>query len=590
MNRKGFFFIIMSFVLLAYILTSTYFWVRAIEMEESRYSDSFRISTMEMLLDQVTPATVNHFTNISARYSFYRLNHHSIANPIRLNGHLGDGYEVEVKNVGLAMRDLIIDGEASKDYFNGDALIYSDSDKLTYTLSGWKNQLNASLAASNFELVSLDIDKDSFAFTQTNFTVFNVSFVMGLTIKDLQPGSETSIVRSYNVSLPVDVTGMVDPYIARQSRELDLTLDDGTKVLVGKKVFMAPEEEYPDKFESLCSEHAESGQCYKVGEADEGQGWFYGPMVNTEDALTQGIAGDVNLSQNYILVGTYSEIVALTDFESFGAYVLTNKPIETAVPSCPGKSSQTETFNPITYDSSCDAVIDDSDITAITTKPFIVEQGFDISDFNGVNLPGLEDAHKMLFIATPTPKEVLDDPRSNPKNEYVAMYDIEMFRDFVMCGYYLPRNNSPTYLHRMMDIQPMFDSNNPAYDNWPEYSWGIETTAVGRWAGGNIVPDADVWDKYSRVDIEFFSKVSDGSSNPVQMIKGMPGCKSAIMSSMELGYTPNLHHVGHFRLSDWAQWDREAGYNDIYWIELENGDEGNIGCDNEDVAGCDINE
>ncbi len=592
MNRKGFFFIIMAFVLLAYILTSTYFWVRAIEMEESRYSDSFRTSTMEMLLAQVTHESVNDFTNISTRYAFYRLNHHSIENPVLLNGDLGDGYDLETENIKLAMRDLILYGEASADYFDGEALIYEDGEKLTYSLAGWRSQLNASLAASNFELVSMDIQEDSFEFNQTNFTHFEISFVMNLTINDLNPGSETSIVRTYQVNTPLDATGMVDPYIARQSIELDLTLDDSTPVLVGKKVFMAPEENYPDGFESLCSEDAESGLCYKVGDGDEGQGWFYGPMVDAEDAEDLEIAGDANRSQNYILVGNYSDIVNVPHFGYFGAYILTNDPVEENIQGC-SEGRQTETFNPITYDNStsaCDLMLDESDPEAITNKPFLVDGSFDMDDFEGVNLPGPDDAHKVLFIATHTPNEVLDDPESHPKDAGVAFYDIEMLRDFVMCGYYLPRNNSPTFLQRMMDIQAMFDSDTPAYDDWPEYEWGIETTTVGRWAGGNIVPEAEQWDQYSRVDVEFFSKVSDDSSNPVQMIKGMPGCKSAIMCSMELGYDPDVHHVGHFRLSDWAQQEREDGYDDIYWIEIDNGDEDNIGCDNEDVAGCDISD
>gem|GEM_PF-914873 len=589
MNKKGFFFIIMAFVLLAYILTSTYFWVRAIEMEESRYSDSFRTSTMEMLLAQVTQESIGDFTNISSRYAFYRLNHHSIENPVLLNGNLGDGYDSEIDNIKLAMHDLIFYGEASADYFDGVALNYTDEEKLTYSLAGWRNQLNASLAASNFELASLDIQEDSFDFTQTNFTHFEVSFVMNLTINDLQPGSETSIVRTYDVHTPLDATGMIDAYIARQSMELDLTLEDTTPVMVGKKVFMAPQEHYPDGFESLCSEDAESDLCYKVGDADEGQGWFYGPMINVSDAVDEGIAGDINLSENYILVGNYSDIVGVPDFEYFGAYILTNDPVEEDVSGCTGKR-QTETFNPITYDSSCDLILDGSDPKAITNNPFMVEDGFDINDFWGANLPGPHNANKVLFIAVHTPNEVLGEPESNPKDAGVAIYDIEMFRDFVMCGYYLPRNNSPTFLQRMMDIQVMFDSGTPAYDAWPEYEWGIETTTVGRWAGGNIVPDALIWDQYSRVDVEFFSKVGDTSSNPVQMIKGMPGDKSAIMCSMELDYTDDLHHVGHFRLSDWAQQEREDEYNDIYWVEIGDGDEDNIGCDNDDVAGCDISD
>ncbi len=130
----------------------------------------------------------------------------------------------------------------------------------------------------------------------------------------------------------------------------------------------------------------------------------------------------------------------------------------------------------------------------------------------------------------------------------------------------------------------MFDAETPAYGAWPQSEWGIETLALGRWAGGNIVMDSK-WDDYSRVDVEFFSEIEDTPANPVQMIKGMPGCKNAYMCSEPLGYDPDSEHVGHFRLSDWAQDDREEYFE--YLIELENGDIDNYGCDNEEQASCD---
>ena len=91
------------------------------------------------------------------------------------------------------------------------------------------------------------------------------------------------------------------------------------------------------------------------------------------------------------------------------------------------------------------------------------------------------------------------------------------------------------------------------------------------------------------MDVEFFSEVEDTSANPVQMIKGMPGCKNAPMCSEDLGYDLDFEHVGHFRLSDWAQWDREI-YDDVYWIGVDNGDEDNFGCDNTEQASCDASE
>ncbi|MBD3398433.1 hypothetical protein GF412_04380 [Candidatus Micrarchaeota archaeon] len=578
MNRKGFFFIIVSFILLTYILTSTYFWVRAIEMEENRYSESFRTTSMEMLLAQVNGETIGNYADLSAHYAFYRLNHHSITNPVKVP----DGVDIagaesldgsELENIRLAMRELVLSGTASGDYFEGDGLEYTTEEKTTYTLEGWASQLNASLEAAGFELTELTIDEGSFEFNQVNFTHFELVFEMNMTIVDTQADSATSIVRSYEVRRLVDGTGMVDPYIARESSRLGLT--EGTEsVRVGKPIFLAPY--WEDGFEYLCEDHDAGDGCYEVAEGSEGQGWFYGPVVMAEDASEIS----ENATYNYILAGNYSEIIAVPGYGEFGAYILTNEPVLEDSP-CTSKDNQEETFNPIEYDDECEPSIDGPS-SSITSRPFMVYDNFDIEDFTGVDFQSDwdEEAHKLLFVARANPEEVENEP--DLKLHDVSIYDIEHLRDFAMCGYYMPRNSSPSFLHRMFDLQGMFDSSSPDYWNWPESSWGMETLAVGRWAGGNIVPDT-TWDEYSRVDMEFFSEVEDSPSNEVQMIKGMPGDKNRIMCNMV--FDPDLEHVGHFRLSDWAQWDREE-YDDIYWIETGNGDEDNIGCDNDEVANC----
>lgn len=582
MNRKGFFFIIVSFILLAYILTSTYYWVRAIEMEENRYSESFRTTSMEMLLAQVNEETIGNYVDISAHYAFYRLNHHSIKNPV----YVPDGVNIEadsldgseLENIRLAMRELVLSGTASEDYFEGEGLEYTPDEKLTYTLDGWASQLNASLAAAGFELAELSIDEDSFEFNQVNFTQFELVFEMNMTIVDTQADSDTSVVRSYEVRRLVDGTGFVDPYIARESdRHLNLQ-EEAEHVMVGKPIFLAPY--WEQGFEYLCEDHDAGGGCYKAAQGDQGQGWFYGPLVMVEDANTI----PENTTYNYILVGNYSDIRAVPNYEEFGAYILTNAPTEVGS-SCASKNGQDDTFNPIEYDGDCDPYIDTGS-NSYTERPFMVYEGFELSDgFEGVEFQPTwgEHMYKLLFISRANYEEVESDPEL--KLEEVSIYNIEYLRDFAMCGYYMPRNNSPSFLHRMFDLQDMFDSSSPDYTDWPESAWGFETLAVGRWAGGNIVPDAETWDEYSRVDVEFFSEVDGSGLNEVQMIKGMPGVKNRAMCNMLLVYDEDLEHVGHFRLSDWAQWDREE-YDDIYWIETGDGEDDNIGCDNNEVANC----
>jgi hypothetical protein len=145
----------------------------------------------------------------------------------------------------------------------------------------------------------------------------------------------------------------------------------------------------------------------------------------------------------------------------------------------------------------------------------------------------------------------------------------------------------------MFDIADMFEGSDPLYYDWPQSPWGIETTAAGRWAGGDLV--ASSWDDHSRLDIEFFLDTDEVPSD-VDMIKGMFGCKNAILCALEFG--SDIEHVGHFRISDWARWDRPSSdeppppSDEIYYIDTEDSDEAdtdNIGCDNSGQANCDEN-
>ncbi|MBN2121956.1 hypothetical protein JW721_02775 [Candidatus Micrarchaeota archaeon] len=576
-GKKGFFFVIVAFVLLSYILASTYVWVRAIEMEESRYSEAFRAASVEMLISQVTEGRIAEFTNISSHYALYRLNHHAIFHPVRVPSgvdiHAGGELDgSELANIRLAMRELMLYGRASGDYFeDGQPIEYTGEEKLTYSLEGWKTQLNSSLRASGFELEELEFSEEDFVFNNTGFMKFNVSFMMGIKIADTLAGSATSIARTYNVSMELNAEGMPDAYIARESvRQLHIA-DDNT--IVGKRVFMAP---YADEgYEALCS-GSSSGPCYYVDSGSEGQGWFYGPVVMAADS------GDVpgGATYNYILAGTYSQITSADNWKGFGAYIVTSEPEEG--PEC---SEQLETFNALEYDEDCEDVFVNN-VYEETERPFVVYENFDIDDFGGYDSSMGAAAHKVLFVSEYSVEEVGDEPELKLRD--VAIYDIEGLRDFVMCGYYMPRPQSPSFLHRMFDLQDMFEDSDPAYNRWPENEWGIETTAAGRWAGGDLVSSS--WDDHSRLDIEFFLDTGDVNSD-VDVVRGMFGCKNALLCGM--GFGADIENVGHFAISDWARWDRpssgETPSDEIYYIDTEDSDDAeadNIGCDNNGRASC----
>jgi hypothetical protein len=122
-------------------------------------------------------------------------------------------------------------------------------------MEGWKAQLNSSLRASGFVLSKLDIGESTFAFNQTDYMKFNVSFIMGLQIKDNRSGSATSLSRNNNISVEMDEEGMVDAYIARESdQQMEISDPEYPEyTIVGKRIFLTPY--WDEGYESLCSGH-----------------------------------------------------------------------------------------------------------------------------------------------------------------------------------------------------------------------------------------------------------------------------------------------------------------------------------------------
>jgi len=98
------------------------------------------------------------------------------------------------------------------------------------------------------------------------------------------------------------------------------------------------------------------------------------------------------------------------------------------------------------------------------------------------------------------------------------LWNIQEFRDLVMCGAYVEtdRGEGPSFFQRMIT---------GAEDLYSD-KYGIETFVVGKWAGGALDPDRDDSDKYCQLDRNFMNEVV--SEN---MIKGMPGVTSFNISS-----------------------------------------------------------
>lgn len=553
-NLKGFFFVLISFILLSYILLSTSMWVRAIETSERTYSEAFRASSLTMLAEQVSEERMDMYADIVFHYSLYKLSNHSIGNELRA----GEG-DRELEHIKAAYFELLSNCSSSPEHF-ADATkppaSYSPDESQTYCFAGFLSRLNESLSKAGFEVESFSVS--NFSFNETEHPLrFAVNLTMNLSIRDLQ--TQTSLHRTYHFNKIVDAEGMVDPLLARESIRNLKGEGPRENLTIYKGIYLYPYPETGEEEEVALEDYQNAHEeLYPaiLGRGSAGQGWFYGPVVLAEDADEKGIQAQ---RMHYILVGNYSDIRSVDNWEEFGAYIQTDKP-ERGQTGC--GTEESNTFNAINNykdaEGRCHVEIQDQ-----TTKPFMVyadEEEFMEDIYSkaeeSYSEPGSSGRQaRILFVAKYSATEVLDDPEDadDEKNQDVLVYDIENLRDYVRCSYYIVNTEAPSFLQRMLE---------GGYGEGRKSDRGIETTLVGQYAGGTYNPELD---GRSRVDREFFMDVSG------EKVRGMPGCKDQPMCVDERS------EVGHFALSMESM--------RFYFGIGEEEDEENIGC-NDERASC----
>lgn len=493
-TRKGFLFVITVFLILTYILLSISVWVQSLEASERSYSELYKESSVELIIDQITPPKVNEISNVIMTRGMFVLNRHSIDHTMK------EGTEYEHQHIEAALEEYLKNGEISAEHFNDGTV---PGQEYNASLGGWMQSLNVSLIAVGAYIDDFEIY--DFAVEQSTYDTVNYSFSMRLSLKDTS--GTTTITRTYDVDGNVNITGYVDPAATRES--------DGVDVPVYRQFFFYsgyqnPTDLSPDNLDDI----------------DSGQGWFYGPLVEVSGATSI----EAEHRHRYIIVGTYSDIASLAEDtrNTYGGYIVTNAAGEGTACSETGGSTyydETDTFNALEYESvggSCDVSID---IDTYTFKPYVVAPGFSID--SAPECPDLvrgTDERCALIIAEHSPEYIIDDP-SHYDDKYdspaqTGIYGIEALRDYTLCGYYVPNENAPSYLQRLL---------NNSYARTSEY--GIETFLIGEYM------NPAVYDDYGRLDQNIFN-----GTRMDELIRGMPGCKSAGMCSAS-GVT-----VGHFGL------------------------------------------
>lgn len=491
-SSKGFFFVLITLLILVYIVGSISLMIRALELSEKRAAEHFKVSNIELAIDQLTPEKMDKLGYIITYGALSGLNSHSVNHPVKPGDNAAG--EWEFKYINKSMSELVASGFASgTNFIDGGELDLGEESSIL----GWAKNLNNSLNKVGLLVNSYSVS--NFSVNQTNYSTIYYNFVLNATIGSKD--GTASLTRSYKLNGSILLTGFVDPAIWREGKKKSANLE------IKKQIFF--HQNYPD------SDSLEPKLMQKKGSA--GQGWFYGPLITT---ATAGQVNETNRSK-WILVGTYAQITELIganlDYEQFGAFILTNNP------TISGCGDESDTFNAFEYPGGdCTKKPDMNDQI---DKPFAVIDGFSINSLPQ-DSTGCPDGKCVLFTAQYAPHQVDNDPKK--KNHEVKVHGIESLRDFATCTYYTNNDRAPSYFQRLFDDSYKRNS-----------SLGIETFLIGGFIGGNDPQTPAVWsDDVSRLDRELFN---DNNVVDKAKIRGMAGCKNKYMCS---GSSP----VGHFTL------------------------------------------
>jgi len=533
-TTKGFFFVLATFIVLAYMITSITIWTKSMETAERSYAEKFKISNLDLVVSQISKEKVEKFSDIAAYHALYTINSKSMISPLKRGN--SDSRDNEYFYVKQAFWKAMINGTVDNEDFEGEPVMeYETSEKDTYTLTGWFEKLNSTISSigleiSNYSLEKLDLHQNSI--DSLNYT-FHVKFI----VKDR--ANLAYITRDYKINGTVNITGLQDPAMFRES--------DGKIV---KQFFFLDETKNSvgpyDKPKDLNPRILKSGE--------QGQGWFYGPVVAAKDLNSRTTNVNIFERNSTILVGTYDEITNIIGtsevtgtgeeaepipegkgdpdidtgqqtqvttsseyphYLDFGAYILTNEPETTGT--CDGTDIQDKTFNAIDCDGQGDVVFKTA---TMIEKPFAVIPGFSVEDVK--NYPNV--GRRVLFVNKNSPEEIKTNPNRKMNSEPV-IYNIEELRDMAVCGYYVKYPHAPSYLQRL--FRESYDLNDEEF--------GMEAFVFGRIIGGDEA-ERMFTDDRSRLDKEVFSG-TDASK-----IRGMPGCKNVAMCTSN---SP----IGHFMIS-----------------------------------------
>ena len=517
-SRRGFFFTVMALALLSFMLLAAQVWVRTFEQKDEDATVRFKGEAMRLVLSTLSDNSMSEFANASAFYATYKLVSFTETEGLIPEPAMDAADEARNPGTGRVVqtiKDLMINGTSSP---SARSIAYSPEENESYTVKAWQGKIESAANVMGFNASFGDVE--NFSFRQDGPWTIAVHFEMQMNISDLEGTMRQSKRLKANVSFPIN--GFEDPMITRNELSRRPASLPPVKQIWKHLSYNTPSSVAPRLL---------------TDSASEGYGWFFGPLAFDYPGMGTFINGSGELPSPYILVHSYDDNLS-SYADSYGAVIVTTAPNETATTYIDHGCNMTEYRQGGCLNCLSKVYVTNKSDPACSGASEVSEHVF----MNSVGVPMIQSSsnwstglQSVSRADLPAQKFVLIDNEhssaEDKKKGFHKIWDITPLRDMTVCGFYV-HGGGPSFFQRMVAGAPQDASlRSPTL--------GIESFMVGKWAGG---ADDQGSDMYSRLDWEFYSKVS----SQVFDIKGMPGCKNYAMCSAT---NATKEGVGKFKLS-----------------------------------------
>lgn len=533
--KQGFFFTVMALAMLSVMLLVVQLWISTYGQSDIRSAERFKGEAMRLVLSSISDKTMSDFANASAFFAAYKLANYSSEHGLTAAPQKYGANNTGVGRVEDTLYSLMYNGTAQPDALFA-PITYSPGENSSYTLGSWQDKVRSAANSMGFNASFSGIK--NFSIKQDDPWTIATHFEMDMNISDIEGTMKQSKTLKADASFPIG--GFLDPAITRSDMA-----QRGVQRFAAqeKQIFRFPAYSTPSDLKPRV-----------IMNGSKGFGWFFGPITEDYPDEPSGIFQGDNNEQPYI-----SQYVLVTGWDerlptyagSYGAVVLTSSPSLISYNYTSGGctynvTQETRCLNCIrsvtTNQPGCTATGEEILPENRTSRPYIVRSSGDAFNTPELNLKPRERISTQYALV-----DNAIDNKENPapldiQGDYHRVFDVTALRDATTCGFYV-KGNGPSFFQRML-----VDAFAPGL--YANDALGIETFAVGQWAGGKEDPEpANTYehDKLPRLDRDFYSGQAF-LPQLVMKVKGMPGCRDKAMCSSS-NDNATKEGLGRFRLT-----------------------------------------